>query len=73
MPKRIGKKERTTMTKSFMDLIKAGQVASVVESLKAIFLRPSSLVKRWMAYLEKHTDRMQYADYQEKGLMRAAE
>ncbi|MEL7246991.1 MAG: hypothetical protein AAFO03_01190 [Bacteroidota bacterium] len=72
MPKRVGKKERKQHLKKFMEQVKGGQIKPLVEKLKSIFLRPSALVKRWIDYLDKHTDRMQYSDYESSGLMRGS-
>ena len=72
MPKRVGKKERKRHLKEAMEQVKRGQIKSLVEKLKSIFLRPSALVKRWIDYLDKHTDRMQYSDYESSGLMRGS-
>jgi len=40
--------------------------------VKTIFLGPGDQVKQWITYLDKHTNRMQYADYQNNGLMRGS-
>lgn len=72
MPRRIGKKKRSEHTKQLKEMVKAGQIDAVLTLLKEIFLRPSPMVKRWMNYFEKHKNRMQYADFQRKGLMRGS-
>lgn len=72
MPKRVGKKEQKQLLNQFLEQLKMGQTASIVGKLKSIFKRPSDLVKRWIAYLDKHTPRMQYADYKVSGLMRGS-
>lgn len=69
MPQRIGEKKRKQLLHAFLRGIKTGQTPAVVEKIKAIFLRPKALVKRWIGYLEKHTPRMQYAHYKSLALM----
>ncbi len=72
MPKRVGKKERKRLLNQFLMQLKTGQIKSIVEKFQSIFKRPSDLIKRWIGYLDKHTARMQYADYEASGLMRGS-
>ncbi len=72
MPKRITKKVRKRLLNDFLGHMKAGEISHILGNLRAIFKRPGSLVKRWIGYLDKHKSRMQYADYEDSGLMRGS-
>ena len=52
--------------------MKNGEVKAVIEKIQSIFIRKSDIVKRWINYLDKHKDRMQYAEYQSNGFMRGS-
>ena len=72
MPKRIVKKAHNRLLNDILEQMKAGDTTYVLAKLRAIFKRPGSLVKRWIGYLDKHTSRMQYIDYEVNGLMRGS-
>lgn len=69
MPKRVGKKERKHLLQSFKGLLESGNPAQVVKQIVAKYKRTTKLVRRYINYLEKHTQRMHYADYKDRKLM----
>lgn len=69
MPKYISTKQRNQYLQDFKDLLWEGNTEAIVAICKTIFKRPSKLVRRWITYFEKHTKRMQYADFKENGLL----
>lgn len=42
---------------------------AIVDQCRSLYKRCSLEVKRWIKYLEKHVNRTQYADYQNRKLM----
>lgn len=69
MPKRVGQTNRKALLIRFKELLWEGKTNLIVEQCRALYKRPSKLVKRWINYLEKHQDKTQYATYQQNKLM----
>lgn len=69
MPSRIGKKQRASHLTQFKNWLWAGKTDEIIGMCRAIFKRPNQLVKRWINYLEKHTNKTQYTDYERNHLM----
>ena len=69
MPGRIGKKKRREFLKSFKSLLDQGNPTVVVEEIVSVYKRPAELIKRYINYLRKHAERMQYAHYKKLSLM----
>lgn len=69
MPRRIGQRRRTELLKSFKSLLDQGNPTEVVEEIAGVYKRPGELIKRYINYLRKHVERMQYAHYKELKLM----
>lgn len=69
LPKRIGKPARRQYLKQFKDWLWQGKAMAIVDKCRALYKRCSSEVKRWIKYLEKHVNRTQYVDYQNRKLM----
>ena len=69
MPKSIKPVTKKAFLKQFKAWLWDGESAKITAVCKDIFIRPSKLIKRYMNYLEKHQVRMQYTEYEEKGLM----
>ncbi len=69
MPKRVGKKEAKEYLTQFKEWLWEGKSTLIVETARKVFKRPCKLVKRWINYLEKHQDKMQYALYENDKLM----
>lgn len=69
MPKRIGQKQRSRYLEDFKNWLWQGAAERIVEECKGIYKRPAKVIKRWINYLDKHRDKMQYADYEERKLM----
>ncbi|MEM8586335.1 MAG: hypothetical protein AAGF87_18820 [Bacteroidota bacterium] len=69
MPRRISQKKRAELLNSFKSLLDKGNPAKVVEEIVSVYKRPGEIIKRYINYLRKHIERMQYAHYKELGLM----
>ena len=69
MPKRIGKTERKNYLTVFKELLWEGNAKIIVDTCRDIYKKPNDLVKRYINYLDKHTKKMQYAEFQENNLM----
>ena len=69
MPKRISHQQRSEYLSTFKDQLWRGDVKAIVETCRSVFKRPADLVKRWINYFDKHSDRMQYADYKDNELL----
>jgi len=72
MPKRIGAKEQKRLLDEFIGQLKSGEIQKILDKIASIFIRKTDLVKRWLNYLDKHQNRMKYADYQSDGFMRGS-
>lgn len=57
------------MLKAFKEWLWQGKIENIVEKCEELFLRPGKEIKRYVGYLQKNEDRMQYADYQANKLM----
>jgi hypothetical protein len=64
MPKRINKRQRKCYLAQFEECLWQGLVQNIVRQCREIFLRGSQEVKRWINYLDKHQEKMQYADFE---------
>lgn len=69
MGSRITKPEKRELKKQFLNWLWSGQSDEIVARCKAIYKRKNDTVRRCIAYLEKHINRSQYADYKLDGLM----
>jgi hypothetical protein len=69
MPKRINSKQRKEYLHQFKDHLWKGKSGQIVSECRKIFKRPGDLVNRWINYLQKHSDKTQYVDYESNGLM----
>lgn len=69
LPKRVGKNRRNELTEQCKRAIWQGKSDEVVKELSPYFKRAKEEVRCWLNYLEKHKNRMQYADYQRNKLM----
>lgn len=69
LPKRYSQKKRKELSKEFTIQLWQGQSQQIVATCKGLYKRPGKLVKRWIKYLDKHSDKTQYADYQANKLM----
>ncbi len=57
------------LLKTFKGHLWEGQIEKIVEKCEGLFKRPGKLVRRYVGYLSKNEDRMQYADFQKDKLM----
>ncbi|MEM6963765.1 MAG: hypothetical protein AAF573_03300 [Bacteroidota bacterium] len=69
LPKGYSNKKRKELLKQFTLQLWQGQSVQIADECRALYKRPSQLVKRWIKYLDKHGDKTQYADYQSDRLM----
>ena len=69
MNSRVSEKEKPNLLKKFLNWFWDGQAGKVAQSCRKIFKYSNELTDRYMAYLEKHEKRMQYADYKAGNLM----
>ncbi len=69
MPKRVSEKQKGKYLKAFKEWLWEGESAQIVAKCREIYKRPCQLVNRWINYLEKHRDRMKYAEYERDKLM----
>ena len=69
LPKRYSQKKRKEFLREFTIQLWQGQSQQIVTTCKSLYKRPSKLVKRWMNYLDKHSNKTYYADYQSNKLM----
>ena len=69
MPKRINKRQRKCYLAQFEECLWQGLVQNIVRQCREIFQRGSQEVKRWINYLDKHQEKMQYADFEQNKLM----
>ena len=69
MPKRITKEARTNYLTQFKNYLWKGESKKIIEECNKVYKQKSKLVKRWLTYLDKHTEKTQYADFNENNLM----
>lgn len=69
MPKRVGKTQRNTYLQEFKDWLWAGDAEQIVQTCRSVFKRPGKIVNRWINYLDKHQDKIQYAEFEKDKLM----
>ena len=69
MNSRVSEKEKTSLLKKFLNWFWDGQAGKIAQYCRKIFKYSNELADRYMAYLEKHENRMQYADCKEDNLM----
>lgn len=69
LPKRYSQKKRKEFLKQFTIQLWQGNSKEIAATCKVLYKRPSKLVKRWMNYLDKHSKKTHYADYQANKLM----
>ena len=69
LPKKYSQKKRKELSKQFTIQLWQGQSQQIVATCKSLYKRPSKLIKRWMNYLDKHSNKTQYTDYQFNKLM----
>lgn len=69
MPLRVEKEKRKTLLKKFKNQLWNGNSNGIVKKCKEIYKRPNKLIKRYLKYLEKHYNKMQYVEYQRNSLM----
>lgn len=69
MPKVIGKEKRKALLKEFKEKLWGGKSTEIVAKCKEIYKRPNKIIKRWLNYLDKHNNKTQYTDYQDRKLM----
>jgi hypothetical protein len=72
MPKKVTATQRKQYLMDFKNHLWQGQIDKILEICQATFSRYSKDVKRWTGYFKKHTNRMQYADYEAKGLLKGS-
>lgn len=68
LPKKFAT-QASKLTKTFKQWLWEGKIEAIVDKCEILFARPSKEIKRYVGYLHKNEDRMQYADYQSKKLM----
>lgn len=66
---RVSEKEKPNLLKKFLNWFWAGNAGKIAESCRKIFKYSNELTERYINYLEKHENRMQYADYKADNLM----
>lgn len=69
MNSRVSEKGKKNLLKKFLNWFWTGKVEKIVQSCRKIFKYSTELIDRYIAYLEKHKNRMQYADYKADNLM----
>jgi len=69
MNSRVGEKEKTSLLKKFLNWFWDGQAGKIAQYCRKIFKYSNELADRYMVYLKKHEQRMQYAEYKEDNLM----
>jgi len=69
MNSRISEKEKPSLLKKFLNWFWDGQAGKIARYCRKVFKYSNELADRYMAYLKKHKNRMQYADYKENNLM----
>ena len=63
MPKRSLRAGKDKLLTQFKELLWQGNALKIVEKCRAIFKRPSQECQRWINYLEKHSEKTQYAHF----------
>jgi hypothetical protein len=66
MSKKVSKTEKASLISQFKTLLWEGKSAEIVKVCREKITAPTQEQNRWINYLEKHTNRTQYAEY-EKG------
>lgn len=66
---RVSEKEKPSLLKKFLNWFWAGQAGKIAQSCRKIFKYSNELTERYITYLEKHENRMQYADYKASNSM----
>jgi len=69
LPLKYDEHKRAELLKQFKLWLWEGQSDKIVSKCNELYKHPSKLVKRWINYLDKHTNKSQYADYQQNKLM----
>lgn len=66
---RVSEKEKPNLLKKFLNWFWEGQAGKIAQACRKIFKYSNELTERYINYLEKHENRMQYADYKADNLM----
>ena len=69
LPLKYNEKKRAGLLKQSKLWLWGGQSNKIVPKCNQFYRRPNKLAKRWVNYLDKHENKMQYADYQSNNLM----
>jgi hypothetical protein len=69
MNSRASKKEKASLLKKFLNWFWDGHAGKIAQYCQKIFKYSNELADRYIAYLDKHEKRMQYADYKDNNLM----
>lgn len=69
IPAKVGVKKRKALLEQFKTWLWKGAADQIVAQCTEIFKRPNDEVRRWINYLDKHKEKMQYAVYEDNGLM----
>lgn len=69
MPKRITESQRKNYLKEFKTWLWEGDSQRIVEKCRELYKRPGQIINRWINYLDKHQDKMQYVEYEKNKLM----
>lgn len=69
MNSRVSEKEKPGLLKKFLHWFWDGHAGKIARYCRNIFKYSNELVERYIAYLKKHENRMQYADYKENNMM----
>jgi hypothetical protein len=69
MPKHINQKQRAGHLLMYKNWLWVGQSTKIVAHCRQIIKRPKEEVIRWLNYLEKHENKTNYEEYEEKKWM----
>ena len=69
MNSRVSEKDKTNLLEKFLNWFWEGQAGKIAQYCRKIFKYSNELSDRYMAYLEKYENRMQYTDCKEDNLM----
>lgn len=65
LPEHTSSAQKNELLKQFLSWLWDGKSLQIVERCKALFRSPCQELQRWMNYLEKHTERTQYAHFKQ--------
>lgn len=62
-------KQKASILKNFKQWLWEGKIEVIVEKCRQYFNHPSQEINRYICYLDKNTNRMQYAEFRDKKLV----